>query len=157
MAFPSGAQRARGDIGRSRPRLDHNVRRSKSTVGRLATVVTRIAEHETPGLFLARHFCKSRWDAAPLNRPEGFELHAHKSYKLPSGLKINSWVRNRTVQIVAPDQSERAAVSVEQDLNTLAEEANSSAFDERGIRSFFELAIPEFDAILKLYYPPNGT
>ena len=46
-------------------------------VGRLGAVVTRVAEVLEPGLALARQFCRDRWLSGPLNRPEGFELHAH--------------------------------------------------------------------------------
>jgi hypothetical protein len=51
-------------------------------VGRLATVVSRHARHPSPGMFLSRHFCKAEILQGPLNRPESFELHARKAYKL---------------------------------------------------------------------------
>ena len=117
-------------------------------VARLAFVLTRYAPVEKPGHFLANHFCKDRWARAPFNRPESFELHAHKVYKMPTGLVVNSWVRNRTAK-----SSDGPVVLVEQDLNTLLEEANSAAFSEAEMKDFFEACPAEADAILSLYYP----
>ena len=57
-------------------------------IARLAALTTRFSVQEEPGLFLARHFCKDRWDKAPLNRPENFELHAHKRFTLASDLRV---------------------------------------------------------------------
>ena len=118
---------------------------------RLAAVVTRYVPHEAPGSFLAGHFCSPRWLEAPLNRPESFELHARKVYELEKGYKINSWVRSKTG--VLPAESNRPIILVEQDLNTLAEDAPGRAFSEDEIRAFFTAASKELDDILMLYYP----
>jgi hypothetical protein len=118
---------------------------------RLATVVARYVHHESPGLFLARHFCQDRWLKAPLNRPESFELHARKAYVMAGLCTINSWVRNKTG--VVPAESNKSIILVEQDLNTLAEEVSGRAFSEEQIRSFFSAASTELDNILFLYYP----
>ncbi len=84
---------------------------------RLAAVVSRYAVHPSPGLFLARHFCKEEWAETPLNRPESFELHAHKSFDM-GPFSVNSWVRNRTANLVQSGQ-ESPILSVEQDINTV--------------------------------------
>lgn len=117
-------------------------------VARLAFVLTRYVLVDNPGHFLANHFCKDRWARAPFNRPESFELHAHKVYQLPTGLAVNSWVRNRTGKA-----SGDPIVLLEQDLNTLSEEVNSAAFSDAEIKGFFEACPAEADAILSLYYP----
>jgi hypothetical protein len=129
---------------------------SKTRVGRLAGVLTRFAYHDTPGLFLARHFCKERWHEAPLNRPEGFELHAHKKYKLSNEFEVNSWVRNKTGTLEVGDQK-KAIVLVEQDINTLAEEATTRSFTTEEVLKFFNLVSGEYDKILQLYYPTEGN
>ncbi len=49
------------------------------TAMRAAAIVTRYGAKKDPGIFLAHHFCHDRWHEAPLNRPESFELHSHKS------------------------------------------------------------------------------
>jgi hypothetical protein len=125
---------------------------TKSRVGRLAGLVTRYAEHESPGQFLARHFCQTRWDRAPLNRPESFELHAHKKFDLASEFQVNSWARSKTGLLKAED-AQKSIVLFEQDLNTLAEEAASRAFGEAEVKRFFCKVATELDIILRLYYP----
>ena len=96
-------------------------------IARLAALATRFSVHEKPGLFLARHFCKDRWDKAPLNRPENFELHAHKRFTLASDFTVNSWARSKTGRL-SGDGDEKLIVLFEQDLNTLAEAASEKEF-----------------------------
>lgn len=125
----------------------------RARVGRIAAVVTRFAEHQSPGVYLAHHYCQDRWLQAPLNRPESFELHAHKRFEFNEELKVNSWVRNRT-GFVKEEEEQLRAVLVEQDMNSLAEEESSRDFDTTAISSFFVDAAEQFDTILALYYPP---
>ena len=126
----------------------------RKRIVRLAVLTTRFAAHETPGLFLARHFCKERWDTAPLNRPENFELHAHKQFKLPSGLTVNSWVRSRTGKMSkADDESVVLGILVGQDINTLSEDMPTADFSDADCQRFLEETSPELDTILALYYP----
>jgi hypothetical protein len=123
-------------------------------VGRMAAGVNRFVEHATPGLFLARHFCKDRWSAAPLNRPENFELHAHKRYRLAGEFEVNSWVRNRTGTVSG--EPPHPIVSVEQELDTLAEDSDRRRFSAEEIARFFGECSYVFDSILWLYYPEGG-
>src|SRR5437773_1645021 len=121
-------------------------------VGRMGAVAMRFAPHPQPGLFLARHFCSERWLKAPFNRPESFELHAHKTFLLGERFTVNSWVRNRTAFAEVAGARE-LAVAIEQDLNTPFEEAAAASYSAADVASFFALAIPEFDTIMRLYYP----
>jgi len=121
-------------------------------VGRVAALTTRFCEHETPGLFLARHFCKEKWDKAPLNRPENFELHAHKTFLLTSGVMVNSWARSKTGMLKS-DASQQPIVLFEQDINTLAEGAPTKDFRKADTTSFFHAAGNALDTILGLYFP----
>lgn len=121
-------------------------------VARLAAVVHRISANDSPGRTLATHFCAEQWHKAPFNRPENFELHAHKRYALGSGTKVNSWVRNKTA-FATRGPTTNPVILVEQDLNTLAEDAQNAAFTTQQVSAFFEAAPTEFDSILKLYYP----
>jgi hypothetical protein len=123
-------------------------------VGRMGAVLNRFAEHATPGLFLARHFCQDRWSAAPLNRPENFELHAHKRYRLAGAFEVNSWVRNKTGTV--PGEHPHPIVSVEQDLDTLAEDSDRRRFSAEEIARFFGECGYVFDSILWLYYPEEA-
>lgn len=126
----------------------------QARVGRLAAVLNRFAPHSTPGLFLAQHFCKDRWSAAPLNRPENFELHAHKHFRLDNEFEVNSWVRNKTG--ILSGEHPQPIVLVEQDLNTLADDAKERRFTSEEIARFFVASSNEFDSILRLYYPEEG-
>jgi hypothetical protein len=124
-------------------------------VGRLAGIIRRYADHPEPGLFLSRHFCKDRWFAAPLNRPENFELHAHKRFKLGEKFDVNSWVRNKTGKATSAGES-KSIVLLEQDINTLSEEVPNRDFSKEDIANFYNLIPSEFDKILKLYYPEES-
>ncbi len=125
-------------------------------IGRLSAVVNRVAMHERPSLFLARHFCKSRWDAAPLNRPETFELHAHKVFQLTEEFSVNSWARNKTGTMTLGD-STTPVVVFEQDLNTLNSEMKTRSFSDGDISRFYEVIAKELDVVLSLYYPMEGA
>ncbi|MCH8251700.1 MAG: hypothetical protein IID36_04535 [Planctomycetes bacterium] len=121
-------------------------------IARLAALTTRFSVREEPGLFLARHFCKDRWDKAPLNRPENFELHAHKRYTLADDFTVNSWAKSKTGKL-SEAGDEKLIVLFEQDLNTLKEDATEKDFGEADVKKFFGAAANELDSILELYYP----
>lgn len=127
---------------------------SGARIGRLALVVSSYVRHESPARFLATQFCRPELLEAPLNRPESFELHAHKRFSLAGRWTVNSWVRNKTAR-VAVGKDQQPAVVVDQDLNTLAEEVDSRDFSEDETREFFEAAASESPKILALYYPGN--
>ena len=132
--------------------FDEYIRFLGARVGRMAAVLTRYAPHPSPALFLARHFCDARWAKAPFNRPENFELHAHKTFTLAKRFSVNSWVRNKT-GFAATEGGQVGVVLVEQDLNTLFEEIGERSFTPSDVREFFSAAHAEFDSILNLYYP----
>jgi len=121
-------------------------------VGRVAGLATRFCEHETPALFLARHFCKNRWDEAPLNRPENFELHAHKKFLLAGEFQVNSWARNKT-GLLAGETAQKPIVLFEQDINTLAEAVAEKSFQHQEIRRFLAAVATEADVVLRFYFP----
>ncbi|MBI3089673.1 MAG: hypothetical protein HYY96_03325 [Candidatus Tectomicrobia bacterium] len=125
----------------------------KTRVGRIGAVVIRYAAHPAPGKFLSKHFCKEDWLVKPLNRPEGFELHAHKRFELSNEFLVNSWVRNKSGFVFTADNGGKPAVLVEQDLNTLSEEVDKCDYTSTNLESFFLAAAREFDIILGLYYP----
>jgi hypothetical protein len=124
----------------------------EARVARMAVVATRYAQHARPALFLARHFAQERWAEAPLNRPENFELHAHKTFVMAGRFKVNSWVRSKT-GMVGTSTGQTPVIVVEQDLNTLVEETSSRTFSPSDVAEFFSAAQHEFDVILNLYYP----
>lgn len=123
-------------------------------VGRMAAVATRYVQHANPALFLARHFVQDRWADAPFNRPESFELHAHKTFIMARRFKVNSWVRSKT-GMAGSSIGQTPVIVVEQDLNTLNEEVPASTFSAADLAEFFGAADAEFDSILNLYYPKD--
>ena len=120
-------------------------------VGRIAMVLNRFVKHENPGVFLAQHFCKDKWQTAPFNRPESFEIHAHKRYVLNNQFNINSWVRCKTGLIKLPDQQK--IILVEQDINTFPEETETREFSNGQIKEFCRIGSNELNSILSLYFP----
>jgi len=124
-------------------------------VGRLAGLIRRYAYHANPAMFLSRHYCKDRWYRTPLNRPENFELHAHKKFKLGGQFDVNSWAKNKTSKTSSAKES-KPIVLFEQDINTLSEEVSNKSFTTEQITVFYKLIPSEFDTILDLYYPENS-
>ena len=123
---------------------------TRAMVGRTAVVLQRAVAHDRPGFELARHFCKAQWLDGPLKRPEDFELHAQKSYVLAARWNVNSWVRCKTAKLRPSGQS---VILVEQDLNTRAEELETQDFKSEDVARFFRDCLPEFESILRLYFP----
>ena len=128
--------------------------------GRIALVVNRFQPHENPGKALASHFChppllsNEPGKKGPLNRPEQFELHAHKRFEIGS-FRVNSWVRCKTGTITE-EQKKHPIILVEQDINTLAEGLADTEFSGDDIREFHHLTVKEFETIIRLYFPEGN-
>ncbi|MCX5781462.1 MAG: hypothetical protein NT145_01980 [Elusimicrobia bacterium] len=121
---------------------------TNASVGRLAVVSNKFVSSDNPGLFLAKHFCKEKWIKEPFNRPENFELHAHKKYTFDK-FKVNSWVRCKTGSL----KDGSPIILVLQDINTLAEEIESNNFVMDDVKKFVNSAILEQTNILGKYFP----
>ena len=137
--------------------LEHYLRSTKPAlqIGRLALVTKRFALEDNPAQTLIERFCNAESRARPFNNSQSFEIHNHKRYMLPSyGSQINSWVRCRTG--VLNRQPQQNLISVEQDINTLKEDEVGVNFDADKVRDFFASARTETDAILRIYFPPEG-
>jgi hypothetical protein len=122
-------------------------------VGRVALLVHRYFPVEHPAQVLIDQFCKESSRRAPFNRSESFEIHNHKVYspqKPGIDFAVNSWVRCKTARLVADN---RPVILVEQDLNTLASEADAARFDGARLQAFFQTAVLEVDEILQKYFP----
>lgn len=126
------------------------VESSGGVVQRAATVAVRYSKHDQPGRFLAQHFCKPDLLSKPFNRPESFELHAHKTYHVIPNRPTNSWVRCKSAMLTARQEAFPVVV-VEQDINTAAESTEPLSRPET--QAFFEAATVALDAILNLYFP----
>lgn len=135
--------------------LEDYIRALDVRVGRLATVVQRFALNDDAGLSLAHHFCDRRWHQAPLNRPQSFELHSHKAFRLAGEFIVNSWVRCKSGSLLKGEK-QQPVILLEQDLNTLAEDSASRAFSSQERGRFFGAASKEFSTILDLYFPHEG-
>jgi hypothetical protein len=147
--------RLAGVVAVCREPIEHYVRENDVRVGRLGLVVTPVSQAENPAQTLIERFCRNEAkDAdspdAPLRNSTNFEIHNHKRYELPTGVTANSWVRCRT-GTVGKDASR--VLTVEQDINTLAEDLEERTFRVEDITSFFDTAVDEGEAILREYFP----
>lgn len=130
-----------------------------TSIGRLACVVTRMRHDPAPAMSLAKHFCKRQWIEGPLNRPNDFELHAHKRFLMGDRYNVNSWFRCKTgtVEQKHEDKQTRSEVIVVlQDFNTLAEELDTHEYTLGETAAFFHLAPSELDKVLNLYFPEES-
>lgn len=123
------------------------------TIGRLGVVLVSQLAVATPGKVLAEQFCRDELLRGPLNRPEGFELHAHKTFELLPGIDVNSWVRVKSAMSGAGEYDH---VVVEQDINTLATELPTREFSRDETARIFGKAAIQLQAILELYFPKPG-
>lgn len=144
-----GADATLGGVLSEAARVVRDYRQKVGVIAhRVAVVATRYSQHEDAGLFLARHFCQERWYAAPLNRPESFELHSHKSYEF-KGFRVNSWFRAKSGLMTEGGKSSKVVLA-EQDLNTLPREG---ALSDDDVSAFFAVCPDELDHVLGLYFP----
>ena len=133
-------------------------RAAESLPGRLALVVHRFKPQPDVGRALAAHFCRpelledSAAHKGPLNRPEAFELHAFKQFRLDR-FTVNSWFRAKT-GLIDP-KNPRSVLLIEQDLNTPREQLEQTRFSSDDIRDFYRLSATELDMIMRLYFPPK--
>lgn len=124
-------------------------------IGRLALIVRRWLPHTDPALALASQFCKPGLvDEAEANAPfrhsQDFQLHNRKRYASSvDEIVINSWLRCRSDVLI----HERAAITIEQDINTLSEELEGRAFRADQVSAYVQWAAEEADRILNLYFP----
>lgn len=135
-------------------RLADVIERAEAGLGRLAAIVVRRASVAEPGRALARQFAQPQWLEGPLNRPEGFELHAHKEFLLMPDLTVNSWIRIKAAKGASPDYR---YITVEHDINTLANEQESRRFGRQEIEGMFDNVARELDDILSMYFPLGGN
>jgi hypothetical protein len=124
----------------------------KLRVHRIGFVCQRFTRQNNPAKMLAEHFCKSEWIRGPLNRPEYFEIHAHKRFDLRESEKINSWMRIKVVKLLEETQSNEPVIVAEQDFNTL-EDAPERSCKDSDISKFFDACPDEIDKVLDLYFP----
>ncbi len=125
---------------------------TSAPINRAGAIIHRFTLMENPGGFLASHFCKPDFVKAPFNRPENFELHAHKRYAFPNRRNVNSWVRNKTGRLNTEHEKDPILL-IEQDINTLQEDAAAGNLSYEEVDAFFTNVNTEADKILKLYYP----
>jgi len=125
---------------------------TQAIIGRLAIVTVKFVEDNNPGLTLAQHFCQERWLTIPFNRPENFEIHAHKKYPFEN-FNINSWVRCKTGFLM---KNATPIILVTQDINTLAEEAEGKDFSIKELIRFLKVISKEQGHILGLYFPVDN-
>jgi len=122
-------------------------------VARLAAVSVSCAPVETPGKVLSRHFCMQKWLNGPLNRPQSFELHAHKVFDMGK-FGVNSWARCKC-GFIQEQGRKKPIILFEQDINTLAENMDDADYKTNDIQRFYKLAAAELPLILRAYFPED--
>lgn len=138
--------------------LDHYVRSVEKPlrIARVALVITRIADHENPADELVRRFANPEAAERVFRNSQSFEIHNHKVYELrATGMRINSWMRCKAVQMVKPE--EKKIVLVEQDLNSIEDVQAPRALEADEIGGFFKAASEEANEILRKYFPDLGA
>jgi hypothetical protein len=133
--------------------MEHYVRETRASVGRLALVLQRTCPVENPAEALIQRFCSEESRREPFNRSANFEIHNHKEYRpLRNGIdySINSWVRCQCGHI-EPERTR--CIVVIQDLNTMANDLEQFQFDVDKIGGFFSMASEEAEAIIRKYFP----
>jgi len=126
----------------------------KINYGRIAIVVERNFQYEKPGLELVKHFCKDKWINSVLNRPERFELHAYKHYRINDEFpEINSWIRHKGKVEKIDNDRIIGTITLEQDLNTPQEKTNTEDYNIQKIKNYFEVVPIQMEDLIKQYYP----
>jgi hypothetical protein len=122
-------------------------------VARLAIIIQRFCPVPDPAETLIERFCDESSRREPFNRSATFEIHNHKVYAPKHGnvdYSINSWVRCKSGVL---REDKQPVVLIEQDLNTLVEDADGHRFDVTSMQEFFEMAASEADQIGRKYFP----
>jgi hypothetical protein len=125
-------------------------------IARIAYHRVRVYVAHEGTMSLVKYFClpdlvsRERRPPGPLSRCENFELHAHKVYEITTGININSWVRCKTGRSI---DDESPVLSIDQDLNTLAEEAETRDFAVADATGLFRFMADEATTIFDLYFP----
>ena len=122
---------------------------TRGVVARVATVVKRVQPCPNPGPVVVSHFCRDELIRGPLKRPEEFEVHAHKIFRLAGRYDVNSWLRCKTGLMTAP--SNGRVIIVEQDFNTLADRQQEFSLDE--LAAFYAVVPDGMDEVMALYFP----
>ena len=135
--------------------LKHHISANGAQVGRIAIVIKRACQVENSAETLIDRFCRDEVknpdsSQTPLRNSKNFEIHNYKRYGLQAELTINSWVRCRS-ETMGTDAI--SVVTVEQDMNTLAEEIETRRFNAEEIDVFFDKCVSEADEILEKYFP----
>jgi hypothetical protein len=121
-------------------------------VGRMALVLNRFSLVANPPQEMIAHFAHPELLRGAFRQSAGFEVHNLTRYPMPAGPMINSWSRCRSATIMPGPQP---AVSFEQDLNTLEEEAPKRHYAADEIRDYFARAAEEAASILSVYFPED--
>jgi len=116
-------------------------------IGRLAYALTRYVLSEAPASLVAERLCKNRITQVP--NLENIEVHVHSRKKLENTFDVNEWNRFKSGVLNLPGTPSRKIDLVEQDINTLAENAPTSVFSVDDTKRFAEAASRELTQTLK--------
>ncbi len=136
--------------------LIHLFQQKLVEVNRLAYVIHRVAEIDSPAPALVAHFCTTESCdlsnvRAPLRNSKAFQLHNLKQYDSGmDGVRLNSWVRCKAEN--SADATSPGKLLVEQDLNTPSGDIGRR-FTPEQIGDFYLMVTREANQIVALYFP----
>jgi hypothetical protein len=122
-------------------------------VNRMTAICTRYVVLPDAATTLCRKFCHERWthNKAALNRPQHFELHAHKVFEIPGPFEVNSWIRHKAGALTGL-RGDQEGILLEQDFNTAAK-TPPPTYSASQRAQFFDEASRQLDEVVQLYYP----
>jgi len=112
-------------------------------IGRLAYVLTRYVLNDMPASLIAERLCKDRILQKASGNLENVEVHVHKRKRLVNTFEVNEWNRFKSGLLNLPGTPSKKIVLVEQDINTLAENAPVILFSADDVRRFTDAAVKE--------------
>lgn len=126
-----------------------------SRIGRMAALVSRVARHRAPALYLLGHLGHPQLTATAYDGIEAFDLSTRRRLALGGRFLVNASMWSRTTD--EPGVGAAAVVLVDQDLNTLADRAAAERFTTADLCEFFAIAARDHDATLVACFPPPAS
>jgi len=115
-------------------------------IGRLAYALTRYVLSETPASLIAERLCRDQIQKPNL---ENLEVHVHTRKKLGNTFEVNEWSRFKSGLLSLPGTAHRRIALIEQDINTLAENAPTTLFSLDDVKRFVVAASRELPETLR--------
>jgi hypothetical protein len=120
-------------------------------VNRLGLIFARMHQLNSPAKLITERFCKPELQNTIFGNTASFDFRNHQIIKIHD-LDVNlvTSIKSGLIQI---NGVQKQGVLIEQDINTTTEEMAQRSFEIEEIRSYFDSAVKEAEANLKIYFP----